>query len=176
MNKSIWLGVIGFVAAATGFWLSTHLTREPAAPVIAPALTLNDLNGKPHTLTDWRGKLLLVNFWATWCAPCIDEIPLLVQAQKEYGPRGLQIIGPAMDEITSITPMAARLGINYPLMADFAQVDTAMRLLGNEHGGLPYSVLISHDGLIVKTILGGVKKDELQRLIETHLKPTGTTS
>lgn len=161
---SLLAGTVGFGVARHWLGDSSGLRGEPA-----PAITLTDLGGQTRTLAEWQGKLVLVNFWASWCAPCIDEIPLLVEAQARYGARGLQIVGPAFDEPGSIKPMVERFHINYPVSADLTQADTAARALGNSMGGLPYSVLISRDGRVLRTILGGLQRDELKKLLEEHL-------
>jgi thiol-disulfide isomerase/thioredoxin len=110
-----------------------------------------------------------VNFWATWCAPCIEELPLLVEAQNTYGPRGFQILGPAMDDAATAAPMALRFGINYPVMADFIQVDAAMRALGNELGALPYSVLVDGDGKVLRSFLGGLRAQDFRDIAQSYL-------
>ena len=167
---------LSLCAGFAGWWAQQNLPGNKLAGTVAPALVLNDLDGKPQALEQWRGKLLLVNFWASWCAPCIEEMPLLVEAQATYAARGFQIVGPAMDEVDAVREMAARLRINYPLMADFAQVDAAMQTLGNTAGALPFSVLIAPDGTILKTLLGGLSREQLQRLIEEHLPPLESAS
>ena len=169
-RKAIVIVVLALAGALGGLWTS-HVWRQGTQAVNAPApeVTLKDLDGKPVTLAQYRGKLLLVNFWATWCAPCLKEMPLLVQAQKQYGARGLQIIGPALDEAKDVKAMAAKLGVNYPVMADFASADAAMSTLGNQQGALPFSVLIDDKGMIIKTVLGGFHEDDLKALIEAHL-------
>ena len=173
MKQRSWL-IAGFIVAgaaamatgflASGWWLGNRLQGEPA-----PAIALTDLNGQTRTLADWQGKLLLVNFWATWCAPCIDEMPLLVEAQARYGARGLQVLGPAFDETEPVRAMVKRLRINYPVSADLAQADAAARALGNDSGMLPYTVLISRDGRVLKTVLGGLTREQIDTLVQEHL-------
>ncbi len=174
MSRQGWLAA-GFVVAgaialaagflASGWWLSGKgLQGEPA-----PVITLTDLGGQTRELSAWQGKLLLVNFWASWCAPCIDEIPLLVEAQARYGAKGLQILGPAFYEPEPIRAMVQRLRINYPVSADLAQADAAARALGNSSGMLPYTVLISRDGRVLKTVLGGLSREQLDTLVQEHL-------
>lgn len=169
-RKAVVIVVLALVGVLAGLWTS-HVWRMGAAETStpAPAITFNDFDGKPVSLAQYHGKLLLVNFWATWCAPCLKEMPLLIKAQKQYGARGLQIIGPAMDEAKDVKELAAKLGVNYPVMADFASADAAMSTLGNKQGALPFSVLIDANGMIVKTILGGVHEDDLEALIKAHL-------
>ena len=165
-----WAAVLSLAALYAGWWASSQWFTEGAdAGQPAADFTLNDLHGQPQKLSAYRGKLVLVNFWATWCAPCIEELPLLVEAQKNFGPRGLQILGPAMDDVQSAQPIAQRFGINYPVMADYASVDAVMRTLGNEAGALPYSVLIDGQGRVIRSILGGLKREDLQRIADDHL-------
>lgn len=164
------LAMAGALALAAGLWVAQHLRSDTGE--IAPDIALTDLSGKIHHLSDYRGKLLLVNFWASWCAPCIDELPQLVEAQGRFAARGLQVIGPALDDAASVQPMAQRMHVNYPVMADYAQVEAALHALGDTQGALPFSVLIGVDGKIIKIVLGGFKKNELGLLIEQHLPPT----
>jgi len=164
------MAVVSAAAIYLGYWAAQQLPASGAdVGTMAADFTLTDLSGKAQKLSDYRGKLVLVNFWASWCAPCIEELPLLVEAQKLYGPRGLQILGPAMDDAAAAQPLAARLGVNYPVMADFAQVDGVMRALGNEMGALPYSVLVDGEGKVLRSILGGLHREDLQKIAETHL-------
>jgi thiol-disulfide isomerase/thioredoxin len=170
LRRAGWTLVVAVAAAYAGFWTWQQwpTSRAPVG-ALAPDFVLTDLDGKPQRLSDYRGKLVLVNFWATWCAPCIEELPLLVEAQKSYGPRGFQILGPAMDDAATAAPMAQRFGINYPVMADFVQVDAAMRALGNEIGALPYSVLVNGDGKVLRSFLGGLKARDFEEIATAHL-------
>lgn len=169
-RKAVVIVVLALVGVLAGLWTS-HVWRmgTPETATPAPEISFNDLEGKPVSLAQFKGKLLLVNFWATWCAPCLKEMPLLINAQKQYGARGLQIIGPAMDEAKDVKALATKLGVNYPVMADFASADAAMSTLGNKQGALPFSVLIDAKGMIVKTVLGGLHEDDLNALIQAHL-------
>ena len=169
-RKAVVIVVLALAGALAGLWAS-HVWRMGTAEIAtpAPAISFNDLDGKPVSIAQYKGKLLLVNFWATWCAPCLSEMPLLIKAQKQYGARGLQIIGPAMDEAKDVKALATKLGVNYPVMADFASADAAMSMLGNKQGALPFSVLIDAKGMIVKTVLGGLHEDDLNALVQAHL-------
>ena len=123
-----------------------------------------------HKLDEWHGKLLLLNFWATWCTPCLHEIPELVKLQKQYAARGLQIIGPAVDDPGAVRSMLGPLGINYPVLTGTpdGMIDL-MEKLGNGPGGLPFSVVVSPDGLLIDRHLGEFTPAELSKLIEQHL-------
>ena len=173
LRRAGWVAVVCAGAVWLGWWSWQQFPSSGAgAGSMAADFTLTDLEGKPQQLSAYRGKLVLVNFWASWCAPCIDEMPLLVEAQRLYGARGLQILGPAMDDNAAAQPLAQKLGVNYPVMADFAGVDAAMRALGNEVGALPYSVLIDPNGKVIRSILGSLRREELQKMAEEHLPAT----
>jgi thiol-disulfide isomerase/thioredoxin len=171
-SRRIAIVVVLIAAAAAGigvrYWWSQRAAGSDAD--LLPALRITTLDGEGHALDEWRGKVLLINFWATWCAPCMDELPLLVKTQAEFAARGLQIIGPAMDDADKVPPAIQRFGINYPVGDDPDEVDTAMRELGNDQGVLPYSVLVSRDGHIVRRILGGLHPAELREMLEKELK------
>lgn len=150
------------LAGGAGFGSYRYLHQGAAAPEIRPDLAFRDLAGKEHKLSEWNGKLLLLNFWATWCAPCIHEIPMLVEAQRGSGARGLQVVGVAMDEVAAVTQMSARLQMNYPVMAGGVEVGAAMDSLGDELGALPFSVLIGADGQILDRRSGALTAGELR--------------
>jgi thiol-disulfide isomerase/thioredoxin len=156
--------VLCLVSAAAGFgayrWWQA---RGPQAEAVElrPDLQFFDLDGTPHRLSEWNGKLLLLNFWATWCAPCIAEIPLLVDAQRKYGARGLQVVGIAMDETQPVRDFATRMKMNYPIMIGGPEITDAMDRLGDELGALPFSVLIAPDGRIVARTSGALQRDDI---------------
>ncbi|TXH05281.1 MAG: TlpA family protein disulfide reductase [Nevskiaceae bacterium] len=170
-RKTLLIMVLALAGVLAGFWTSARWSTlgGGGAPQPAPALAFEDLDGKTRSLSDWRGKLLLVNFWATWCAPCLKEMPLLIKAQKQFGARGLQVVGPALDDADAVRKLAAQLGVSYPVMADFASADKAMSQLGNTSGALPFSVFIDAQGRIVKTVLGGLHEDDLNQLVVRYL-------
>lgn len=158
-------------AAGFGFYRYTHPGAATAKAEPLPAgIQLADLDGKPHGFDEWHGKLLLVNFWATWCTPCLHEIPALVKLQKQYAAQGLQIVGPAVDDPDAVRSMLGPLNINYPVLSGTpdAMIDV-MEKLGNGPGGLPFSLLISPDGQVIHRQLGEFTPAELQKLIEQHL-------
>ena len=151
------------IAGAAGF--ASFRLLHPARPATAelrPDLEFRDLNGQPHRLSEWNGKLVLLNFWATWCGPCLHEMPMLVDAQAQNGARGLQVVGVAMDEREPVAQMSARLQLNYPVMAGGAEIGTAMDQLGDELGALPFSVLIAADGRILGRRSGALSAEELK--------------
>jgi thiol-disulfide isomerase/thioredoxin len=174
MRQTILILLLAAAAAVGGFFAYRVLlgndARNSVIGRLAPEITLTDLDGQARKpLTEFQGKWILLNFWASWCAPCIDELPHLVEAQSLYGARGLQIVGPALDGADSVRPMVARFRISYPVMPDYAGADAVMNALGNDKGALPYSVLIGPDGRIAETVLGAMSREQLAALVARHL-------
>ena len=109
--------------------------------------------------------MLVVNFWATWCAPCREEIPAFIKVQEKLGPKGLQIVGIAVDQLDKVKPYAAEMQINYPiLVGDLEAIDLA-RQAGNRFGGLPYTVIFDRQGTSIHSQLGGVTQEKLERIV-----------
>jgi thiol-disulfide isomerase/thioredoxin len=118
----------------------------------APEFELKDADGKTVRLSDYKGKVVLLDFWATWCGPCKIEMPWFVELQKEYGPQGFQIVGVAMDDSSTedITKFVREMGINYPVLLGKEEV-------GQSYGGvnaLPTSFFIDRDGKLVAREFG----------------------
>lgn len=126
------------------------------------AQSLNDLQGTPQALSQWRGKPLLVNFWATWCAPCVQEMPELSELAHKDGGKTFNVIGIGIDSPSNMQEFANKLKIAYPLYVGGMGGTELSREFGNQAGGLPYTVLIGADGQVRKTYLGKLKFDELR--------------
>ena len=143
-------------------------TLRPSHPYPAPDFTLPDLNGNPVRLSSFRGKGVVLNFWATWCGPCRREIPWFIQLQKEYGPRGLQVIGISMDEGGSKTVerFVEKTGIDYPILLDNGRVST----LYGATEILPTTYYISRNGMVLAFVRGVIGKDEIEANSKETLK------
>ena len=146
--------------------------RESSRSVAAEAVfqaKFTDLTGKTQPLAQWQGKVLIVNFWATWCPPCLAEIPVFIQMQKKYGKQGVQFVGIAIDQKNKVQSYADEAGMNYPvLLGDLDGIDLARRT-GNAQGGLPYTVVIDRSGNIVATQLGKLSHEKLEGIIKPLL-------
>jgi len=133
-----------------------------------PPLILNDLNGEKHNLYDWHGKVIMLNFWATWCGPCQIEIPDFINYQKQYADKGLQIIGIGLDEVRKLKNYVRTVGINYPILqADPELQYSLLKQWGNPFGVLPFTVIIARDGHLVFMQQGILNKQSF----ETYVKP-----
>ena len=126
----------------------------------ANSFSLMGLDGAMHSLEDWKGKVIVLNFWATWCSPCLSEIRDFVAYQEQYRTRGLQIIGVGLDEGKKLRNVQRTLEINYPvLIADPEKNAAMMEQWGNNSGIVPYSVVIDRHGQVVYTHRGQLDRD-----------------
>ena len=132
-----------------------------------PEFTLPDLDGRPRQPAEWDGKVLVVNFWATWCAPCREEIPLLVDLERRRP--GVRVVGIAVDRPEAVRAFAAELGIGYPILLDDLQGST-MRRYGNRIGALPFTVITGRDGVVAYVRLGELEAAELDRVTGALLR------
>lgn len=124
------------------------------------ALTLPDLDGRPQAIAQWRGKVLVVNFWASWCAPCVQEMPAFSRLQREFAAQGVQFVGIGIDEVANMRTFVKATPVAYPLlMADPAGGQTP----AVQVKGLPYTLVIGRDGQLEGSRLG--------RLDEARLEP-----
>jgi thiol-disulfide isomerase/thioredoxin len=166
MKRNVFLfGAIALFFAAIGiyFGIQHHTPAKPESPAVANffAQQLEDSEGQMHTLSEWQGKTLIVNFWATWCAPCVEEMPELTALQTELAPSNIQILGIGIDSPSNIREFAAKYKITYPLYIAGITGTELSRQFGNTNGGLPFTVIIGPKGDIKKTYLGRLKMDQL---------------
>lgn len=159
-------------AAYHGWSLRVQAEREAGSRAVADrvfAARLVNLEGGTPTLEPWRGRVLVVNFWATWCAPCREEIPGFVRLQERYGPRGLQFVGIAFDPPDKVTEFAREFRVNYPLLLGGIDTMELLRQAGNRAGVLPYTLVIDRQGKVVSREPGGLKEARLEGLIRPLL-------
>jgi len=157
--------IFGFRLARNTDKIATGAGNMKGKP--APPFTLQSLDGKMVSLSDFRGKAVLLNFWATWCAPCKIEMPWFVELQKQYAAQGLQIVGVAMDDASpeDIAKFAKDLGVDYPILIGKESV-------GDAYGGvqfLPATFYIDREGNVVDKIFGLKGKNEIEDDIKRAL-------
>jgi thiol-disulfide isomerase/thioredoxin len=148
-------------AAAPAASASPAVAADPAALLLSQSL--NDAAGKPQSLAQFKGKPLLVNFWAPWCGPCVREMPELSALADELKSKNIQVVGIGIDTPTNILEFTTKYKIAYPIFVGGMDATDWSRQLGNKNGGLPYTVLIGADGKVAKTYLGILKFDELRK-------------
>ena len=155
-------------ALAGGVWFAMS-GRQPQDASTLFALSLPDVSGKQQAFAQWRGKVIVVNFWATWCAPCREEMPEFVRAQDELGAKGLQFVGIAADDATKVDEFARELHLNYPaLIGGYGAIELS-RTLGNRLSALPFTIIIDRQGRVVHTQLGPLKREPLRAIIDSLL-------
>ena len=161
------LGVVGLAAAAAGgiAGVLALQSRTGAADLLGARFL--DLEGRSRRLLEWRGRALLCNFWATWCAPCREEIPLLVAASRHWAAREVEIVGIGIDSAAKIREFAQNYKIPYPLLVADATAISLIRSLGNPAGGLPYTVALDRRGALVHRHLGALSESALRQVMES---------
>ena len=167
MNKKILVFVaIAILSAVFGAYVSVkkQSSAEPDSTAVASLMKANlpDTQGQTHALSEWRGKVLLVNFWATWCPPCVEEMPELVDLQNSSEIKNLQIVGIGVDSPSNIQQFTKKFQISYPILVAGMEGTEIARALGNQAGGLPFTVLIDADGRVRQTYLGRLNLNQVK--------------
>ena len=187
MKQALGLAVTAGVATlATIGWLGYRLIEQNRMPVndipsalissqqLSPAqeqaqadavmgLTLPDLDGRPQAIAQWRDKILVVNYWASWCAPCVEEIPAFSRLQRQYAAQGVQFVGIGIDNVENMQAFVKATPISYPLLvADPA----ASQMPGLQIKGLPYTLVIGPDGRVQGSRLGRLDESRLNSILQ----------
>jgi thiol-disulfide isomerase/thioredoxin len=178
-RRTVVILALACLAAFGGWWLQNRWLNAPPAQPPAPAgvkvlavgdsvdaYTLPDIDGQTTAFAKWHGKVLLVNFWATWCAPCRKEMPMLAREQAEHAQDGLQIVGVAMDQPPSASRFLKQMPVGYPILIGIDADPVPTTTFGDTAGLLPYSVLIGRDGRILKTKLGALDPATIKAWLE----------
>lgn len=169
----IWMALVGctLLAAVLGYRLgpsgidgAAPTTRIP--PFSPYELILADLNARPQNLGQWRGKVLILNYWATWCLPCREEMPGFSRLQDQYRNNGVQFIGISIDDAAKIIEFQKELPVSYPLLiGDMATMKNSADL-GNTRQALPFTAVFDREGRLAATKLGRLSEPELERQIK----------
>jgi thiol-disulfide isomerase/thioredoxin len=175
MLAAVIIGAAAAGAAGYLFFEQRQPATEPPPPAMEsapkklaatlPTFQLADRDGKMRSLQDWTGKSLIVNFWATWCAPCRREIPLLEKIQVEYGPEGFQVIGIAADYRDKVIAYADEIGLKYPLLIGEQEALDAATAFGIEAVGFPFTIFADRQGRIVAAHVGELTEPEARVIL-----------
>lgn len=183
-RHAIIIALVAMLAAGSGYWIARWLSltvgsdSAPAAsqpggaqPAAAPAdlvgqprpdFELLDASGRAVSVDSFDGRAFLVNFWASWCAPCVDEMPMLSQLHRDYAGRDFAVVGIALDDPQRAQEFAQELQVEYPVLFGRADAMRVGRRYGNREGMLPYSVLVDAGGIIRWTRLGVLQRAEIE--------------
>jgi len=163
------LAAVGVAAAAAGVVIGPLLLQKETGAADLLAANFADLAGNPKSLRDWSGRVLLCNFWASWCDPCREEIPMLARLRERYAASGLEIVGVAVDSTANVVKFMKGAPISYPVLVGGFETTELMRKLGNTAGGLPYTVLLDRNGAIAYRKLGAAKEPEIEAQVRALL-------
>jgi thiol-disulfide isomerase/thioredoxin len=176
---------LAVLAAVLGGGLAQYRRHHaaPATPVVAPvesrmigqplpALTLPDLDGRMHALGEYRSRRLLINFWASWCGPCLQEMPALDDAQRKFGDHGVIVLGIAMDQADHVRAFLRGQPVSYPILLGNLEAPSTSLQLGDEAEILPFSVLVDDNGHIIATHAGALSPALLTRWLAPPQGPS----
>jgi len=145
-----------------------HFIWGPTPAISSEALyatSFPDSEGKMQAIEQWRGKILVINFWATWCPPCREEMPELSRFHEHYRDKGVLVLGIATEEVAKIREFTKETKVSYPLLAGDMDAMNLGNALGNNKGILPYTVVLNRDGGVVKTYFGQVNHVMLEEAL-----------
>lgn len=168
VRRALLIAGIGGLAATAGYfanaWRIGAVGQSVEGDVAAAILgsTLRTLDGEAQTLNGLRGKILVINYWATWCEPCREEIPLFVRLQQEYAGKGVQFVGIAVDQADKVRGFAQEFNINYPLLIAGLDAVELSRKAGNKAGVLPYTLVLDRTGKIAASLVGGISEARMR--------------
>lgn len=152
------------VSIIFSYALQRYLDQDEKT-LIRPEFAMLDLDGQTRNIKDWDGKVILLNFWATWCPPCLREIPGFIELQEQYGDQGFQVIGIAADKEKAVRDYVDEIKINYPVIAAELDAIELSSRYGNRMGALPYSVIINRKSEISDRITGELSKIKAEKLL-----------
>lgn len=176
----LYIGVAA-LAIFSGFLLQTtkisstskHMTQN--VPVtndganLILATTLPDLQGKNQSVSQWKGKVLVVNFWATWCEPCRREMPEFIELQDKLRDQGLLFIGIALDQKSKVQQYSKEIDVNYPVLLGGIKAMELAEAAGNRYAVLPFTVIFNRNGEIVSTHVGRIARNKLEPILKPLL-------
>ena len=169
------LAVTGVAAAVAGGVVAWRAANAPADAAIQnvrttlAARSFNDAEGRPQPFAQWNDRVLVLNFWATWCAPCVEEMPDLQRMRDKHRARGLEVVGIGIDSPSNIRDFRAKLDLKFPLLAAGAGGSDLGKALGNEKGVLPFTVIVDRAGQLRHRKIGRVSPAELEAWISPLL-------
>ncbi len=172
MNKQIIMVTFaGLMALISGFGARTLISSSSAQTqqLTLPEFTLSDLSGQQHSIHEWKDKVRVINFWATWCPPCLKEMPEFNTLQKKYAEKNVQFIGIALDDLEPVKEFITANKIDYPILLGGDQGVKLAHSLGNLVDTVPFTLIVDKKGQIVKTQMGELTNDQLIEFLTPYI-------
>ena len=173
------------ISAVTVYQLQQYRVKPEASPVVVenpyvvpekpligavrPDFEMQDVNGMQRHVNEWDGKILVINFWATWCGPCLTEIPAFIKLQDKYEDQGVQFVGVALHTAEEIRDYISKVGMNYPALVGEEKAISISRSFGNRFGVMPYTVFIDRGKRIYFIKSGPLKPEDTEAIIQSIL-------
>ena len=170
--RTSWLVGVAALALAlgvvVGLWQTTPPTPATSADQIYTA-KFSDVDGRQQPLSQWRGKIMVINFWATWCPPCRSEIPDFVKVSQATFDKGVVFVGIALDEVDPVIRFAQEYGVKYPMLIGGEPGYAFAEMLGNRTSSIPYTVIVDRQGVVKYVSLGQLSREELEKQLNKLL-------
>ncbi len=165
------------VVVGLGIWFALHnqsTPTKPNAPVSSvpgqlPHFVMQDTEGAVIDSKKWDGKVLIVNYWATWCPPCREEMPVLIEFQNQYAPQGVQVLGVAVDDLEQVKDFMDTHGINFPVVVGEDDAIELGKKMGNRIAALPYTAIFDRNGKTLYAQPGKVTEKSLEQAVTPSL-------
>ena len=178
MNKTkIAINLILAVIVGIGIWFTFH-SQSPTPktqlatkilPEQLPGFSMKDIAGIIRNSSEWKGKILVINFWATWCPPCIEEMPVLTEFQEEYSSMGVQVVGVAVDNPEQVKDFVDLYDINFPVVVGQNEAIELGKMMGNRISALPYTAIFDRKGKTLYAQPGKISEETLKRVVRPLL-------
>jgi thiol-disulfide isomerase/thioredoxin len=169
-REALILAAAGVAAAGAGLVAGPLVLQSRSGASALLSTAYPDLAGRPRRLLDWKGRVLVCNFWATWCAPCREEMPMLSRMREKYNPKGVEFVGISIDTAPKILEFSKTHAVSYPLLVADAGAIDLMRYLGNSGGALPFTVVLDRAGAVAYRRLGALTQEELEKALAGFLR------
>jgi thiol-disulfide isomerase/thioredoxin len=171
MKKTGLIIFVALLALVGGMMAKEFLsTTAQTTPSPLPDINLPDVSGKLHNISEWRGKILVINFWATWCPPCLKEIPEFIALQEQFSGKGVQFIGIAIDDQDAVEEYLISTQINYPMLIGGINGIALAHQLGNSVDAVPFTLVVDRQGQIIYRHPGGFSREQLMEIITPLIK------
>lgn len=166
MKSAGFIIIAAILALGGGIFVRALLApADKTSTISLPDFNLLDVQGNQHNISEWQGKIRVINFWATWCPPCLKEIPEFIAIQEQYSGKGLQFIGIAIDDQEPVEQYLGSIKINYPILIGGVDAISLAHQLGNSFDALPFTVVVNRQGQIIHQHRGEFSREQIMEII-----------